>query len=201
MRQQRPSQGVSRVELEAGAGAEGRIVQRLAVTASKSALHTSAVARCWETAGRSLCGASQHTNLPKATYRMLGWNSGQGRAAQTRSSVGEFEQAGCRVCRCSRVLALGTEHAPTATETEGRLSTVHPTFPKASCIMTLDVHMQALLAVIFTSTCTLRLRMRGVHSLLVKQASSSSGTVTVTVTVMRLRVDVDHSWRRRACGR
>lgn len=125
MRQQRPSQGVSRVELEAGAGAEGRIVQRLAVTASKSALHTSAVARCWETAGRSLCGASQHTNLPKATYRMLGWNSGQGRAAQTRSSVGEFEQAGCRVCRCrcSRVLALGTEHAPTATETEGRLST------------------------------------------------------------------------------
>lgn len=55
------------------------------------------------------------------------------------------------------MLALGTERAPTATETEteGRLSTVHPTFPKASCIMimTLDIHMQALLAVIFTSTC------------------------------------------------
>jgi hypothetical protein len=141
------------VEGGAGAGAEGRIVQRLA--ASGSALHTSAVARCWETVGKSLCGASQHANLPKPTDRMLGWNSGQGRAAQM---PGAFERSSERWSRrgvecagaaeCSRsVLSM---HLP---RLRRRGDSQHPRFLKASCIMTLDIHMQALLAVIITSIC------------------------------------------------
>jgi hypothetical protein len=142
------------VEGGAGAGAEGRIVQRLA--ASRYALHTSAVARCWEIAGKSLCGASQHANLPKPTDRLQDawlelWSRSRRADARRVRAFERWSRRGVEcagAAECSRsVLSM---HLP---RLRRRGDSQHPRIPKASCIMTLDVHMQALLAVIITSTC------------------------------------------------
>lgn len=128
------------VEGGAGAGAEGQVVQRLA--ASKSALHTSVVARCWETAGRSLCGAvaTRQSQSPK-NYRMDAWLELWTRSRRADAferwtvRAGGVSNFGVEVCTVqvqpsARGPGSVLEFAPTATETT--LNTQHLPRPHAS---------------------------------------------------------------------